>query len=252
MQNAKQRFTSRVADYIKARPSYPVALVSALQERYGLTPQSHIADIGSGTGLLTELFLKNGNPVDGIEPNAAMREAGEQALDHYPQFTSINASAEETTLAAQRYDFILAGQAAHWFSPQPTRIEFQRILKPGGYVVLVWNEIPKTNSPINADYNELMLRYTQPEIPRVQNSTDEEIAAFFHPNPIDHFRLKNPHTLDREQFRRRIFSSSQIPEADDPRYPELLTAIETLFSRYQKNGELTLPYQTRIYVGRFY
>ena len=75
-------FSGRAENYIKYRPTYPPELLSLLSMRCGLTPNSIISDIGSGTGILTEAFLKKGNPVFAVEPNAEMRSGAEKLLGH--------------------------------------------------------------------------------------------------------------------------------------------------------------------------
>src|SRR5277367_285802 len=126
--NSKERFTTRVDDYVRFRPGYPAEVIGVLREECGLAPESVIADIGSGTGILTKLFLENGNSVYGVEPNAAMRESGEQFLKEYRLFRSVAAPAEATTLPNASVDFVVAGQAFHWFDPWAVRSEFARIL----------------------------------------------------------------------------------------------------------------------------
>src|SRR5512144_1560718 len=111
MTDPTQRFSGRVTNYVKYRPSYPAAIIDLLRVECGLTPDSLVADIGSGTGLLTELFLRAGNRVLGIEPNREMREAGDRLLQNYPRFSSLDAAAEATTLPDQSVDFITAGQS---------------------------------------------------------------------------------------------------------------------------------------------
>src|ERR1700736_2261037 len=113
--DAKQRFSDRVADYVRYRPGYPTEVLTLLRSECALRPGQVIADIGSGTGFLSELFLKNGNRVYGIEPNEAMRLAGEEYLASFDNFVSIDASAEATTLEYGTIDFVTAGQAFHWF-----------------------------------------------------------------------------------------------------------------------------------------
>src|SRR5262245_49376869 len=113
--DSKQRFSNRVEDYVRCRPGYPAAVLDVLCEECGLRPESVVADIGSGTGLLAQMFLENGNLVYGVEPNAAMREAGEQWLERYPHFCSVAGSAEATTLPDAGVDFVVVGQAFHWF-----------------------------------------------------------------------------------------------------------------------------------------
>ena len=146
-----ERFSDRVADYVRYRPGYPPELLECLQRNCGLRPQWVVADVGSGTGLLAKIFLENGNRVFGIEPNAAMRAAGEEFLRGLDQFTSQEGRAEATGLPARSVDLITAGQAFHWFDRRRARAEFERILKPGGWVALVWNE-RRTSTPFLADY----------------------------------------------------------------------------------------------------
>src|SRR5579871_2260124 len=147
-----ERFTVRVPYYVKYRPGYPPELLALMEEEMGLTPQSAIADIGSGTGLLAEMFLKHGNAVYGVEPNLEMRRAGEEAMAAYPRFRSVNGAAEATTLPDACADFITVGQAFHWFDVVPTRREFVRILRLGGSVVLVWNRITTDTSAFMMGY----------------------------------------------------------------------------------------------------
>src|SRR5262245_5749899 len=119
--DAKQRFSSRVADYVRYRPGYPSALIDVLRAECGLNAEHLIADVGSGTGLLSKVFLDNGNRVIGVEPNAEMREAGEEFLAGHRIFSSVNGSSEATTLADSSVDFVTTAQAFHWFEPDATR-----------------------------------------------------------------------------------------------------------------------------------
>src|SRR5260370_38153232 len=144
--DAKQRFSNRVADYVRYRPSYPSALVDLLRDECGLRPDHVIADVGSGTGILSKMFLENGNRVFGVEPNDEMRRAGEEYLSACKKFSSIVGSAEATTLPDAGVDFVTVAQAFHWFEPEKTRAEFRRILRSQGWVVAVWNFRDKESS----------------------------------------------------------------------------------------------------------
>ena len=132
-----KRFSNRVENYRKYRPRYPKAIIPLLEQECGLTHDARIADIGSGTGLLAELFLEHGNRVFGIEPNLEMRAAGDKLLAKYPNFSSTDATAEATTLADSSVDFVTVGQAFHWFDRDRAGKEFERILKDGGWVVII-------------------------------------------------------------------------------------------------------------------
>src|SRR5437773_2428243 len=157
MSDPTKRFSNRVGNYIKYRPDYSGAIIDLLNEECGLNQQSIIADIGSGTGILSELFLKNGNRVFGIEPNAPMRGAGEKLLERHSKFTSIEGSAEATTLPDDSVDFVVAGQAFHWFDQKLARDEFSRILKPSFWVVLIWNERRTDSTPFLRAYEQMLL-----------------------------------------------------------------------------------------------
>lgn len=141
MTNPTERFTSRVENYVKYRPSYPAEIVPFLAEKAGLASESTIVDVGSGTGISSALFLDHGYRVVGVEPNGAMRAAAERMLGENPRFTSINATAEATTLPDDSADLIIAGQAFHWFDQARARAEFARILKPNGMVALMWSTL---------------------------------------------------------------------------------------------------------------
>ena len=138
--NATSRFSDRVENYVRYRPGYPAEVLRTLNTACGLSPGHVVADIASGTGIWTRMLLENGNPVFGVEPNTVMREAGERLLATFPNFTSVAGTAEATTLPDQSVDFVTAAQAAHWFDRERARREFVRILKPGGWLVLLWNE----------------------------------------------------------------------------------------------------------------
>jgi len=155
-------------------------VVAVLRDACGLTPQSVVADIGAGTGILTELFLRNGNRVFAVEPNPEMREAGERQLKHDPNFLSVAGRAEATTLASGSVDIVAAGQAFHWFDRGPARDEFIRILKPGGWVVLIWNERLTDTTPFLKAYEQLLERYATDYAQVDHKQIDEHVlAAFF-------------------------------------------------------------------------
>jgi ubiquinone/menaquinone biosynthesis C-methylase UbiE len=158
MTSTVERFSNRVENYAKYRPGYPPAMLEFFKDHLGLTPDSVIADIGSGTGLSAKLFLENGNVVYGVEPNAGMRASAEGSLIEFKNFRSIDGTSTETTMDDESVDFIIAAQAFHWFDPHPTRGEFQRILKPNGYVALIWNERRLDSTPFSK-YEQLLLKY---------------------------------------------------------------------------------------------
>lgn len=183
-----------MGNYVLYRPGYPKELLELLARECGLMPDSRIADIGSGTGLLSALLLESGCEVFGVEPNREMRLAGEQALAGQARFHSVDGRSEATTLADGSIDIVTAAQAFHWFEPEATRAEFRRILKPEGWVVLVWNERAKIPG-LMTEYEELVRGYAA-ERPHVKG---EELDRFFATWRLE--VLPNSQELDLEGFR---------------------------------------------------
>jgi SAM-dependent methyltransferase len=247
--DAKQRFSSRVADYIRFRPSYPAEALTLLRTECDLRAGHVIADVGSGTGFLSELFLKNGNRVYGIEPNEAMRRAGEEYLASYDSFVSIDASAEATTLESGTIDFVTAGQAFHWFEPTGARREFQRILKPQGWVVVMYNDRQMDSAFANA-YEELLVKYGT-DYQRVRDSYPESstMQAFFDGGPVAQHSVPNAQILDWEGLVGRLRSSSYAPQEGQPNYAPMMAALEDLFRANQQNGQVRMEYATHVYFG---
>ena len=245
------RFSTRVADYVKYRPGYPAAVLRLLEEECGLDSASVVADVGSGTGLLSELFLKNGNRVYGVEPNREMREAGEQLLSAYTNFVSVDGRAEETKLDDKSVDFVTAGQAFHWFDPPHTRVEFQRILRPGGWVVLVWNDRRTGGTPFLEDYERLLVEYGT-DYKAVSDKYAEEsmLAALYGPSEMLTKTFDNEQVFDFEGLRGRLTSSSFTPEPGHPNFDPMMRELESLFRRHQRDGRVTVAYDTKVFYGR--
>lgn len=245
-----ERFSNRVEFYIAYRPGYPGTMIDYLRSVVGLTAQHVIADVGSGTGLLSEPFLRNGNMVYGIEPNAPMRMAAEQLLSEFNNFHSIDATAERTALPDASVDMITAGQAFHWFDPSRTKIEFARILKPGGVIALVWNERRETTSPFLIEYEALLQRYgTDYNAINHRNVTPEKLRPFFASHEMIEARFDNFIPQTREQIRGRLLSSSYVPAEGEPGCAEMLAELEIIFERNQKAGVVMMEYDTRLFWG---
>ena len=250
MLDPTKRFSKRVENYLKYRPSYPPEIISLLESECGLTRETVVADVGSGTGFMTELFLKNGNRVFAVEPNAEMRAAGEKLLAKYPSFVSVNATAEATTLLNTSIDLIVVGQAFHWFDHTAAKIEFRRILKPGGWVVLVWNGFSIETNALVRGYHELLLKYGTDyrEVSREIQSCD--IETFFSPRKYREAKFPYKQVFDLEGFRGRLLSASYAPQPGDPRYEEMIDELRAVFDSNQKNGRVDFDYETQIYYGQ--
>lgn len=274
MENAVPRFSGRVENYVKYRPGYPQAIIDLLRKECHLTTNALIADIGSGTGKLAEVFLNNGYRVLGIEPDPEMRAAAEYVLGQSPTFTSSAASAEATELPDRSVDVVTAGQAFHWFDRERVRKEFARILVPEGWVVLVWNRQKTAGTPFLVALEQfwqtyltreglqgvatgqdltLLLQATNPVYRWRLDSgrfSQELIAPFFGSDGFAMQTFENPQVYDFEDLKGRVLSAGSAPQADHPRYTGMLETLESLFQMHQVNDSVTIDYETQIWYGQ--
>ncbi len=251
-QQPTKRFSSRVENYVRYRPDYPSAIIPLLQEQTGLTLNWSLADIGSGPGNLTRLLLDSGYSVIGIEPNDAMREAGDVLLDGYPRFSSLNGRAEATTLPDNSIDLITAGQAFHWFDPPATRVEFKRILKAGGWVALIWNKRPEGEFHVLDAYSDMLQRYS-PEYDLVRRRDDSAAAGMsvlYGDNGYREFSLPHLQALSYDAFWGRLMSSSYTPLLGQPGHDEIRIRSREIFDEYAVDGILEFPYETQLFLGQ--
>ncbi len=247
----KARFSDRVDDYVKYRPHYLQDVVQAVEQACGLRPEHTIADVGCGTGLLAKIFLENGNRVVGVEPNRQMRIGGENYLAEYSNFSMVDGSAEATGLAEASVDFVMAGQAFHWFRPDETRAEFARILRPQGWVVLVWNDRDTTSKPFLHAYEDFVLRHSTDyeQVAHKYLASYDALQRFFAPGEVRLIEQHNEQQLDFDGLRGRLLSSSYVPKAGE-KYEAMMRELPHLFSSHADNGQVTLEYDTKIFYGQ--
>ena len=246
----KERFTDRVADYVKHRPSYPGETLDILAREANLAKGCEVCDLGSGTGILTRLLLERGAKVWAIEPNDAMRRAAESASQNHSRFHSVAASAEDTTLADQSVDLITAAQAFHWFDPRATREECARILRPGGKVALMWNSRDALDTPFLVAYEAFLKQWAKDSYKAASRSWDvehERFGAFFTGPPTLH-SSENIQKLDLPGLTGLAFSSSHMAKPQSTEHP-VHDAIRVLFDAFQQDGFVAIKYTTRLYLG---
>ena len=248
--DSTKRFSDRVKNYIKYRPSYPIKLIDHLRKNKIITIDQNFADIGSGTGIFSKLLLNTDNRVYAVEPNKEMRLAAEKSLQNKPNFISVDGSAENTTLKENSIDIITAAQSFHWFDLKNAKKEFLRILKPNGFIVLIWNVRNSEGSPFLIGYEKLLNAHC-PDYLLVNhmNIGLEKIMHFINPKKFQKFSFQNMQTFDFEGLKGRLKSSSYTPTEKQPEYPMLMEDLEKLFKKFQLNGNVQFLYNSEMYFG---
>jgi ubiquinone/menaquinone biosynthesis C-methylase UbiE len=232
-----ERFTGRVADYERYRLRYPVEVLDVLRERCALSAATVVADVGAGTGMLAELFLENGNHVIAVEPNAEMREACERLRKRYSRLTVVAAAAEATTLKDASVDVVSVGRAWHWFDRERAVVEFRRILRPSGWVVLVSNRRSKNESLEAKVYEEILMEFGTD-----YRETRElgELIPLFRGGAVVRKELHGEQVLTLEEFLGQTQSLSVAPMPGDAKYAGMQGALRDFFARFQKSGLLRM------------
>ena len=245
------RFTSRVDNYRKYRPGYPAAVLEVMRDTCGLQPVYAVADVGSGTGIFSELLHQNGNRVFGVEPNAAMRSTAERLLAGCARFVSVNGTAEATTLPDHHVRLVTAAQAFHWFNRERTRAEFARILEPRGWVVLVWNDRRVDTTPFLRAYEELLMQYgTDYREVRHRDLDLRQVQDFIGSEAVVSTTLENRQWFNYEGVRGRLLSSSYAPEPGHPNHEPMLARLAADFDEHQVNRQVSFEYDTHIYCAQ--
>jgi SAM-dependent methyltransferase len=250
MTRPTERFSGRAENYRRYRPGYPPAAIELLATRCGLTSGTVVADVGSGTGILSEQLLARGARVVAIEPNDAMRAEAEAGLGAESRFRSVAATAEATTLPQESVDLWVAAQAFHWFDVPRAHTEALRILRAGGFAVLLWNERPSEPGAFFKEYEALLRRHATEYTTIATRRVDEASMREFLGSTMQLARFPNQQTLDYAGLEGRLLSSSYAPAAGHPEHAPMLASLRMLFDRYSQGGEVVFPYETRVYYAQ--
>jgi len=241
-----ERFSDKVQNYVKYRPSYPKEVLDYLRSGGELPDNAHIVDIGSGTGIFTKLLLDEGYWVYAVEPNAEMRTAAEELLGHYPRFTSVDGSGEQTTLESHIADMIVSATAFHWIDPEKAKVEFARVLKPGKKVALIWNIRRPDIDEFSVEYEKFWQEYERSE---KKDVTEHDLSSFFE-GSFETRSFDNVQEFDLEGLTGRSFSSSFSPKEGTEEAARFRDRIKQLFGRYQKEEKVYIHYTAKVYMGR--
>ncbi len=248
--DSTKRFSNRVDDYVKYRPGYPVKIVTDLAASGIFQPRKTVmADIGSGTGLFARMFLEQGNQVYGIEPNAEMRAAGDDFLGEYPNFQSVEGTAERTGLPAESVGLVTAAQAFHWFDVPRAKEEFRRILKKGGWVALVWNERKVETSPFLVEYERLLKTHSADYAKVDHRRVTEGQMRDFLGGDMRTWTYDNEQVFDYDGLKGRLLSSSYAPREGMSGFESMIGGLRGAFDRFNVGGKVAFEYDTKVYAG---
>jgi SAM-dependent methyltransferase len=247
---ARSIFSQKATDYAASRPDYPAALYETLKTICPPTGNAVVADIGAGTGLLTQGLLKTGYRVVAVEPNQEMRQMADLRLGNLAGYRSVDGCAESIPLAAASVHLITAAQAFHWFETDRARLEFLRILTPRGQVALFWND-RVLEDPLHVALDEVFTKFGGAKrAALVAHEDRSDVPRFFGSTRPEQFTWPHAHHLNQEELLSLVFSRSYIPGRNTAKGPAVAERISEIFHRFARNGTVTVPYQTIAIIGR--
>ncbi len=246
-----ERFSDRVDDYVRYRPGYPPEALEPLTRECSLGPRATVADIGAGTGIWTGSLLDTGCRVLALEPNREMRRAGRRRLGDGDRVSWLAGTAEEAGLADASVDLVTAAQAFHWFDRRRARAELARILVPGGWTAVIWNERHKGTTAFLAAYERLLMTWAI-DYERIDHTRigRADLEPFFAPAPVREFRCDNRQVLDLEGLEGRLRSCSYAPGPEHPDHAPMMDELRRIFADHERDGRVAMDYDCRIYYGR--
>ncbi|BAZ15732.1 type 11 methyltransferase [Calothrix sp. NIES-4071] len=238
------RFTERADDYVKHRPSYPAEAIDVILT--GLAPASQIlaADIGAGTGIASRLLAERGVKVIAVEPNAAMREVAQT----HKNVEYRNGSAEATNLPDASVDLVTAFQAFHWFNPEPTLLEFRRILKPTGRLAVVWNNFDKDDD-FTLEYSNFIHTISNNHRSKSRQIAVESLKQTQYFSNYCEYQCKTyRQELDLDGLIGRAMSISYVPREGES-HESLISGLQHLYQQFRdERGFVYIAYQTNVYI----
>jgi SAM-dependent methyltransferase len=243
---ATERFSNRVADYLRGRPGYPGGIATLLGRAFGLGPRTVVVDVGCGTGLSCLPFLAAGWQVIGVEPNAAMRAAAVEQLRGEPRFAVRDGLAEASGVPAASADLLVAGQSFHWFDPAAARREALRVLRRPAHAALFWNERRVDGSPLARGYGAVLARYAPPAAQLRHRAESNALAAFLGAATPSEVLLDNPVALDLAGLLARAGSTSYLPAAGTTAHAAMCEELAALFAAHARDGRVIMEHDTRV------
>lgn len=242
-----ERFSGKVDDYANYRPSYPQECIKFLQQQFNITKDSVIADIGSGTGILTKLLLDLDCEVVAVEPNDQMRVMAEKHLKGNNKFISLNGTGERTNLRLASIDLITVAQAFHWIDQVKAKQEFKRILKPRGSVAVLWNVLTQATA-FGKAYDALKIKYGKDYV-AIRKTHEPDLSSFFAPKEYHVERFPHYKIIDKKGMIGLIQSSSFMPAPTAIDYDDMIDEADALFKEYQEGELVRLNYETHVHYG---
>ncbi len=226
--------------YERARPEYPPEAVAHLEGTTGIAVGSRVLDLAAGTGKLTRQLHGDGASCLAVEPSASMRQVFQRAV---PGVAVAGGIAEMIPVATATMDAVVAAQAFHWFDPPRALPEIARVLRPGGWLALIWNERDESD-PVMAELVRISKwDLCQPYPVGMDFGTVIDSSELF--GPVRRTKFAFVQWLDLDAFVEQVASRSYVQVLSDRERCALLDKVKDFGASL---GEpIAVPYITDLF-----
>jgi len=226
---------AEVADaYERGRPGYPGEAVAWLVGE----PPRDVVDLGAGTGKLTRSLVAAGHRVTAVEPLPEMLERLRAAA---PEAAAVPGTAEAIPLPEASADVVVSAQAFHWFDHDAALPEIVRVLRPGGWLAVVWN-IRDDSEPWVRKLSEVI--GSESVEPGDVEDVLETSGLF---QPVERATFGHVQRLHRETLRDLVLSRSYCAVRTPEERAPVLAAVDRLFDAHGDGRVIALPYRTECF-----
>lgn len=239
-------FTDRAENYLKGRPEYPAEFIEYLYNELGISKNDSIADIGSGTGKMSKLFLEKGNKVFCVEPNIDMRSLSNELLNHYKHYVSIAKPAEDTGIKSNVVDYIVCGNSYDYFDRNLAKPEFKRILKKTGKVIVTY--YGQQNEKVSEEIEELNSKYGLKQTYTIPQK-NRDFSDIFTKDKFIEKIFEHKFSESYEDFIAGCLSSSHAPKPNTENYNLYCDGLKKIFNNNKTNEKLELTFRLKCLIG---
>lgn len=242
-------FTKLAKDYVN-RPGYSKTVLTVIGKYAGMDRKDfRVADIGAGTGKLTENLSEIGLSGCAVEPNDAMRAEGVNLFTGNSTFTWSAGSAENTGLPSDAFDWVLMGSSFHWTDYKKALKEFHRILKNGGFFTAIWNPRDIEGHPLHEKI-EAMIYNELPNMNRISSGSkknigdiEDRLLSTDYFDDLFFIEASHEERMSKERYMGIWRSVNDIQvQAGEKKFKEILHNIEEIIKSYD---EIVVPYKSR-------
>lgn len=239
----RRGFETGSETYERARPGYPYAAVERIVGTAGIRAGTRVLDLAAGTGKLTRQLAARGAVCTAVEPSAAMRAVFGRVLPAVPLAAG---TAEAVPVAAHSFDVVVVAQAFHWFDSQTALYEIARVLRPGGWLALVWNERDESDPMVDELVRITKWDRSKPYPMGKDFGEDIDRSARFGPVERTKFHFVQP--VDRSVFVEQVASRSYVQVMGETERRSLLVQVAELGATLDE--PIAMPYITDLFCAR--